>query len=478
MAQGGELLMWTGSTKVLSDEDAKRIHTASLEVLEQTGTYIPHDDILKKLNNAGAHVDRQNSIARFPASLVEDLIQKAPRTIALHSRSEREAIDIGHGVTRAVSGFDATFMQDFGTRDRRPITKEEVGNFARIADRLEHIDIVGVQGIPQDVSQDKAEAYAALLLLENTSKHILIAPDTGAVAHTIFSMIKSVTGSNDIGSKPVVSCHISPSAPLRWTPETTKIIMHVIKEGVPFYILPAPMAGATSPVTLAGHLVQHNAQILTGMAIAQALRAGQPVVYCNAHTLFNMREGNPVIATPETLLLRHAGAQMARLYGIPSHSIGFDTDAHIVDQQCIWEKALSAMACVNAGIDVMVNLGMFSTGLNASYESLVIDHEIFSQLRRFQRGIEVTDDHLAVDVINKIGTWGSYLEEEHTLRHFKSENWYPDISCRKLFEKWSEEGKKDMLTAAHEKLQGILAQHTGTIVDTRLKNKLERMILE
>jgi trimethylamine--corrinoid protein Co-methyltransferase len=289
-------------------------------------------------------------------------------------------------------------------------------------------------------------------------------------------MTKAVTGSDDIGSKPVLSCHISPSAPLRWTPATCDIIMHVLDEGVPFYILPAPVAGATSPVTLAGHLVQHNAQILSGVVIAQTLRAGHPVVYCNAHTIFNMREGNPIIATPETLLLRQAGAQMARMYNVPSHSIGFDTDAHIVDQQCVWEKALSAMACVSAGIDVMVNLGMYSTGLNVSFESLVIDHEIFSQLRRFQRGIEVTDDHLAVDVINKIGTWGSYLEEEHTLKHFRSENWYPDISCRKLFEKWDEDGHKDALAVAHEKAQSLISQKPRKYLDSRVIKELEKII--
>jgi trimethylamine--corrinoid protein Co-methyltransferase len=289
-------------------------------------------------------------------------------------------------------------------------------------------------------------------------------------------MTKAVTGSDDIGSKPVLSCHISPSAPLRWTPAACDIIMHVLEEGVPFFILPAPIAGVTSPVTLAGHLVQHNTQILTGIIIAQLLREGHPVVYCNAHTIFNMREGNPIIATPETLLLRQAGAQMAVMYGIPSHSIGFDTDAHIVDQQCIWEKALSAMACVSSGIDVMVNLGMYSTGLNVSYESLIIDHEIFSQLRRYQKGIEVTEDHLAVDLINKIGTWGSFLEEEHTLKHFKSENWYPDISCRKLFEMWSEDGCKDAITVAGEKVQSILSQKHDAKLDHRLIKELERII--
>ena len=476
--------MLTGPAKVLSDEDTKKIHDASLDILERTGTNILHDGILERLDDAGARVDRSSRTARFSASMVEDLIRKAPHTIALYSRGERETIEIGNGVTHSVSGFDATFIQDFvkngryPSGERRPIKTEEVGNFAMIADRLEDIDIVGVQGIPQDVPQDKAEVYAVKMLLENTTKHIVIAPDTGLTAQTIFKMTKSVTRSDDIGSKPVLSCHISPSAPLRWTPAACDIIMHVLEEGVPFYILPAPIAGATSPVTLAGHLVLHNTQVLTGIVIAQVLRAGHPVVYCNAHTIFNMRDGNPIIAAPETLLLRQAGAQMAVLYGIPSHSIGFDTDAHIVDQQCIWEKALSAMACVSSGIDVMVNLGMYSTGLIVSYESLIIDHEIFSQLRRYQKGIEVTDDHLAVDLINNIGTWGSYLEEEHTLKHFKSENWYPEISCRKLFEKWSEDGCKDAITVAGEKAQSILSQKPDTSLDHRLLKELERIIDE
>jgi trimethylamine--corrinoid protein Co-methyltransferase len=229
-------------------------------------------------------------------------------------------------------------------------------------------------------------------------------------------------------------------------------------------------------VTLAGHLVQHNTQILSGIVIAQVLSAGHPVVYCNAHTLFNMREGNPIIATPETMLLRFAGAQMARYYHVPSHSIGFDTDAHLVDQQCIWEKALSAMACVNARIDVLVNLGMFSTGLTVSYESLILDHEVFSLLKRFQEGIEVSKDHLAVDVIRKIGTWGSFLEEEHTLRHFKTENWYPDLSCRKLFENWTEDGSRDVHQVAHEQVNGLLQEKRQSHVAEDVALQLKRII--
>jgi trimethylamine--corrinoid protein Co-methyltransferase len=468
--------MWTGSDRVLSDADAGRIHEASLQILDHTGVSIPDDGILDQLDRAGARVERTEKIAKIPPRLIEDLIPRAPTIIATYGRGDRKPFTIGEGITRSVSGFDATFIQDYGTVERRPITADEVGTFARLADRLPDIDIVGVQGIPQDVPQDRTEAHAVAMLLENTSKHILVAPDTGRSARVILKMVKTVTGADAIDERPVVSCHISPSAPLRWTPGACEVIREVVAEGVPFYILPAPIAGATSPVTLAGHLVQHNCQVLTGVVIAQVLREGHPVVYCNAHTIFNMREGNPLIATPETLLLRFAGAQMARRYGIPSHSIGFDTDAHIIDQQGIWEKALSAMACVSAGVDVMVNLGMYSTGLTVSYESLVIDHEIFSSLKRFQRGIDVTDEHLALDVIERIGTWGSYLEDEHTLRNFKGENWYPDISCRKLFERWIEDGASDMLTAAHEKAVTILAEPAHNYLDRGLRKELERII--
>ena len=396
--------------------------------------------------------------------------------ITLFGRNDRQPATIGSGITRSASGFDAPFFQDYGSVERRPITKAEVAAFTQLSDQLPDIDIVGVQGIPQDVPSNKSEAYAASLLLENTCKHILVAPDTGMSARDMFEMVKVVTGNDDIGDRPVLSCHISPSAPLRWTPAACDVIVEVVREGIPFYILPAPIAGATSPVTLAGHLVQHNCQIISGIVIAQAMRKGHPVVYCNAHTIFNMREGNPVIATPETLLLRFAGAQMARQYEIPSHSIGFDTDAHIIDQQGMWEKSLSAMACVSAGIDVVVNLGMYSTGLTVSYESLLIDHEIFSSLRRFQRGIEISDGHLALDVMEKIGTWGSFLEEEHTLKHFRSENWYPDISCRKLFERWTEDGAKDMLTIAHEKAESMLSAPSRKYINKTQMFEIERII--
>jgi trimethylamine--corrinoid protein Co-methyltransferase len=199
-------------------------------------------------------------------------------------------------------------------------------------------------------------------------------------------------------------------------------------------------------------------------------------VYCAAPTLFNMREGNPLIATPETMLLRVALVQMARFYRIPSHSIGFDTDAHIVDQQASWEKALTALAGIQAGVDVMVNLGMISTGLTVSYESLLLDHEVFGLLKRFRRGIEVNEETLAVELIRKIGTWGSFLEEEHTARHFRAENWYPQLSCRALLDRWSAAGSREALNTAAARVREMLQGERQSYLDAATSRRLQALL--
>jgi trimethylamine--corrinoid protein Co-methyltransferase len=461
---------------VLSDDEVAQVHAASVEILETSGVLIQDDELCGLLARAGAKVEVGKNQARFPRSLTERLLGKAPPTFQLYTRNGSPPIEVGRGVTRSVAGFDAPFFQDQASGERRPIKKMDVADFAWIADRLPEVDIVGNQGIPQDVPPGTEEAHAVAALLENTGKHLIVAPDTAQAARASYRMIGAATGTEDIGRRPVVSCHISPSSPLRWTPNACQIILETVRRGVPFLILPPPMAGATAPVTLAGHLVVHNSEILSGYLIAQILREGHSVAYCNAHTLFNLREGNSIIATPETMLLRIAGAQMARFYHIPSHAIGFDTDAHLSDAQCSWEKALTALVGVQAGIDLIVNLGMFSTGLTVSYAQLLLDAEVFGLLQRFNRGIEVSDEHLAKDLITKVGSWGAFLEEEHTLRHFREENWYPALSCRKLFDPWQKAGGRDVVQVAHERAMEILQQERTPYIDARLKKELQGII--
>ncbi len=466
---------------VLSDAEVARIHAASVQILERTGVLVQSEELALSLEKGGALVKPAGGaggdrVVRFPASLTERLLGRAPESFLLYSRNASPPMEVGRGVTRSVAGFDAPFFQDAHSGERRAIRQADVAAFARLADGLAEVDVVGNQGIPQDVPPGSEEARAVAALLENTGKHLLVAPDTGPAARAVYRMVQAVTGQQDLGARPVVCCHISPSSPLRWTPKACQVILETVPRGVPFLILPAPMAGATSPVTLAGHLTVHNTEVLSGYLIAQLLRQGHPVVYCNAHTLFNLREGNPLIATPETMLLRIAGAQLARFYKIPCHSIGFDTDAHLHDEQCAWEKALTALVAVQAGMDFLVNLGMFSTGLTVSFAQLLLDAEVFGLLKRFARGIEAQEEQVAGDLIRKVGSWGAFLEEEHTLRHFRAENWYPELSCRKLFDPWQKAGARDVVQTAQEKARQMLAREPKSYLDAGQKRDLAGII--
>ena len=463
------------TVRVLSADEIERVHSASVKLLVGTGVMVQDDILSDRLVRAGCIRSSGGNIL-FPKAVIERLLGTAPAAFMLHSRSGGEPLPVGEGITRSVAGFDAPFFLDEKTGERRAITRQDVADFAWIAEQLPDVDVVGNQGIPQDVPAGTEEANAAAALLESTGKHLIVAPDTLPAARAIYQMVAAVSGAEDIGRAPLVCCHVSPSLPLRWTPKACQIIVETVSRGIPFLILPAPMSGATSPVTLAGHLVVHNTEILSGYLIAQLLREGHPVAYCNAHTIFNLREGNPIIATPETMLLRIAGVQMARFYKIPSHSIGFDTDSHISDGQGAWEKALTAAVCVQAGADFMVNLGMFSTGCAVSFAQLVMDAEVFGLLKRYRRGIEVSDDTLAVDLISKVGSWGAFLEEEHTLAHYRQENWYPEVSCRKLFAPWRAAGGKEVARVAHEKALRLRDAPRRSFLDAGQKKEVEKIL--
>jgi trimethylamine--corrinoid protein Co-methyltransferase len=460
---------------VLSQKGIEEIHSASMMILERTGVLVQDEGLAGRLVKKGC-VRGEGGNVCFPRALTERLLGKAPHVFHLYSRNGREPLTVGEGVTRSVAGFDAPFFLDEASGERRAIRKQDVADFAWIAEQLDDVDIVGNQGIPQDVPAGTEEAHAVVSVLENTGKHMIVAPDTLPSAQAIYRMVAAATGTEDIGSRPVVSCHVSPTSPLRWTPKACQILEETISHGIPFLILPAPMAGATSPVTIAGHLTMHNTEILSGYLIAQLLREGQPVAYCNAHTIFNLREGNPLIATPETMLLRAAGTQMARFYRIPCHTIGFDTDAHISDAQSAWEKALSASIAVQAGADFMVNLGMFSTGCTVSFSQLVMDAEVFGFLKRYRQGIEVTPDTIAAELICKIGSGGAFLEEEHTLAHYRQENWYPEISCRRLLDPWKAAGGKDVVQVALEKALDLRGTPRTAFLDAGARKALTRII--
>jgi trimethylamine--corrinoid protein Co-methyltransferase len=462
---------------VLSQDELSQIDKATFEVLSQTGVSIASERACRLLDSAGASVDYKRGIVKIPEDLVRKSISSAIKSpLELFDRSGASRIILEGKKTHNVSGFDATYTLDSETGERRPSTKRDVGEFAKLADALPNIHVVGTQAIPQDVPARSAELHAVEVILNNTSKHCHFSLSDAEIARAVFDMARSACGRSDLSSRPPITSMASPTSPLRWEKNAIETLMETASAGIPLHIISQPIAGITAPITLAGVLLLQNVETLTGLVVAQLLRPGIHVIYGYVPTVLDMREANAAIASPEGAIMRIASAQVAKYYGLPCLSAGPDTDAHVHDEQTAWEKAITGLAIYLGGADLMLNSGMFSSGLIVSYEQLVIDNEILGYLDRVVRGMQANPDTLVVDLVRKVGHGGQFLKEAHTLKEFKNEFWIPDISSRAAFGRWMHRGGHNIVESAKEKARRLLSEHHPQELPTSTKERLAQIV--
>ena len=243
--------------------------------------------------------------------------------------------------------------------------------------------------------------------------------------------------------------------------------------GQPIAMSPEGIAGATSPVTLAGLLVQENAAILAHIALVQSFRPGTPVLYGTVSTVANMRYGTVALGSPETGLITAASAQLAKYYGLPIRSVGGATEAKRPDIQAGFERMGSLLPAVLAGVNLITCAGTLDGTMLESNALLALDDEICEAALRMKRGIEVSDRTLALDVIKKVGFGGNYLSENHTAENFRKELFIPSLYSREPFEAWQKAGEPLAIDHARERVKKILREHQPYEVDKEIEKDLD-----
>ena len=442
---------------VLSQQEIEMIHRASLNILANTGVEILSDKVLAILREKGVAVDENTKIVKFPESLVEKCLRSIPPTFDLYDSLGNKAFTIGDRAPKCAAGHNAIYIIDHTSAARRESTVRDVAEFAAICHHLPSIDIVGVPLMPQDVYAGSTLIHAVKAVLENTSKPVYFSTESAKVNASIIRLLKAVSGKEDISGCPIGISQLSPTSPLIWQKEAVEAAVETAAEGVPLCILPEPMTGLSAPYTVAGLLTVNNCEVLSGFVLAQLVRPGAPLVYGSSWTTFDMKYTSAVIASPETSLLRIAGCQMARYYNVPSHTTAPNSDANAHDEQNAWERSVSNACSMWAGNDLIVNSGMFATGLTVSLEQLVMDDEMNTYLRRMHRGIEVNEKTVAEEVISRLGPRGDFMMEDHTFEFlFGDEFFVPALSNRKLYDTWLKDGAMDIAEAANKRAKALL----------------------
>jgi trimethylamine--corrinoid protein Co-methyltransferase len=466
--------------EVLSKEEVCEVHQAALNILEDPGVKIEHEEALDIFKRGGAEVDLEKQIARIPSFLLEYTLNHAPRFMTVCGRDSKYDVKSANGVHYS-SGHGATFIIDIDTGERRPSTKQDLETNVRIHDALENTHFIFPEIYPQDVPEKTLDRHISQALLSNTVKPVIATAFSGKGAKDLLKMGIAIAGSDEaLRRRPMFTVSLGIITPLCFEPDRVDALIEMCRFGHPFQIYTIPSAGATSPVTLAGTLALMVAELLSGLVLTQLVNPGVPVRLMGYAGTFDMRFGNFTFASPEKTLMAAALAQMLRFYGVPMGIHGSTTRANVLDAQVGYETGILNLFSALSGSDIVIECtsGSLEDTVTSFPEQAVIGNEICGFINRILQGVEVNPDTLAVDVIREIGPGGEYLSHSHTLKHFKSENLDAQLGNRMERDKWEKKGAMDIRAKAKEELKRILATHQPKPLDPEVQRKLQQIVDE
>jgi trimethylamine--corrinoid protein Co-methyltransferase len=311
------------SLNILSNDELDEIHLGTLEVLNDTGVFVEDEEAIDRFEQGGAHVDRDTKIVKIPPHVVEDAIRSAPPKVVLYGRDPKHDIVLEKTRVHFTNFSEGVMVNDPYTGENREPVKRDLVDSARVIDYLDEIDFCEKALGAHDVNQATVPLHNAEAYLTNTTKHCAFGPGNGAFLKKIIRMGEAIAGGiKEFKKRPIVSFTTCPVSPLKLISDCCEIIMEAAKNNVVCNILSMAMAGGTSPVTLAGTLVNHNAEVLSGITLAQLTRKGAPVIYGSSTTAMDLRRASASVGTPECAIISGAVARLARYYNLPSYVAG------------------------------------------------------------------------------------------------------------------------------------------------------------
>jgi len=331
-------------------------------------------------------------------------------------------------------------------------------------------------GIASDVNPEISDLYHFDAMMNFTQKPIVFTAWKLNNLKAIIQMAEAVAGSAEVlRNSPHIALYTEPISPLQLSEESTQKLMFMAEKSLPVVFTPGLIMGGTGPITIAGGLVQANAEMLAGYVLANLINEGTPFIYGGGVTSMDMALGLLSYTAPEFILATSALTDLARYYRLPMFSFAGCSDSNVFDQQAALEGSIWTLLSSLNGGNLVHDVGYINNGLTTSYEQLVVTNEVIGKVRRITGGFEINEETLALDLIDKIGPGGEFLTSEHTLKHFK-ENWFPDLISRTPYEKWEAEGSKDMGQRANQRVKFILENHKSVPMEKKLQNELKKII--
>jgi trimethylamine--corrinoid protein Co-methyltransferase len=462
----------------LDQSQIQDLHQAVLRVLWETGVRVEWRPALEMYAAHGCRVDFETRVVKIPEAVLTRALKTAPAAFSLYGTRPEEEIAVTLEDVYTIAGSSALNVLDLEGRHRRAALRDLV-DFTRLIDGLDNADIMHAMVVPQDIPQAGFDRLLLSTILKNTTKHYYSQGLGGESVRDQVEIAAVVQGSTQaVGERPCFSMVVCLVSPLVHPAERVQEILECARFGIPLWLEATNMMGATAPITVAGALVEHTANVLASLVLAQLAHPGLPCVFSVASGGFNLRTGSYVSASPEMVLLHCATAQLAHFYHLPFHG-GGGLDACLPDAQAGYERVLQALPMTLAGVNFFcLAFGMMNQLLTSSYEQAVIDDEIFTAVFRLAEGIRVAPETIALDQIAKAGPGGQFLNQAYTLHNYRREQWQPKLTARLEWEQWQKAtGGKDMRQRANDLARKLLDEHHPRPLSPEQEAEIDRMAL-
>jgi trimethylamine--corrinoid protein Co-methyltransferase len=465
-------------TRLISDDELESIHLASLRVLKEIGVDVLHDEARRIMKAHGADVREGSVRVKFDGDMLLELIAHAPSEFTIHARNPAHNVRFG-GNNLVISQMASAPNCSDTDNGRRPGNQKDYRNFLRLAQMHNILNTTGgypVEPIDIHPSIRHLECIRDLSVLTDKVFHIYSLGKERNVDGIEIARIARGISREQLLEEPSVYTIINTNSPLKLDIPMMEGIIQMSSAGQVVIVTPFTLSGAMAPVTIAGALVQQNAEALAGIAFTQMVRKGAPVGYGGFTSNVDMKSGAPAFGTPEYMKAQLVGGQLARRYNIPYRTSN-TCAANTVDAQAAYESVFSLWGAIQAGANFMLHgAGWLEGGLRCSYEKTILDIDLLQMVAEFLTPLDLSEDALGFDAIQSVGPGGHFFGTQHTQDRYKTAFYSPILSDWRNFETWAEAGSPTAIEKANRVWKERLASYEEPPMDPAIREELDAFV--
>ncbi len=460
-----------------TEKEKQLLHDTSMKILKDIGVKVFCEEAVQLLKGAGVTIE--GDLVKIDESLVKEALETAPREFSLFTSDGTEEMKMVPDSVYFGTGTDMPDYCDLYTGEIRNAVLKDCEDATKVGHACKNIDWIAPFALSNDKDPRVSDMYHFKAMRKYSNKpNLTIATDVYSLKGLIDMAAEQAGGYEELRAKPTMVHYAEPISPLLNAKEATEKLLLCAEYGVPITYTSGIIAGATGPVTLAGTLALGNAECLAGLVIHQLKRKGSPFMYGIASSIMDMKTTISAYGGPEFPLMNIFVGEMGRFYKLPSFGISGASDSNECDLQFGAEAMYSVMCAIHGRTNFNHDNGYMGAGQMGSLQSILAADEIIQFAKRYEKGIEISEETLSFDTIEKVGHGGTFLTEKETVRKFKKEYFLPKFMNRDRHMIWTDNGSITMEEKLREKAKEIIENDPPVFINEELSGKFDRLIKE